>query len=151
MFREDYLMRMIQQLADFISHVAGLNQQGEHDKALAEADQAWGKLLDAPRALIDAVDTPTLAGMLREPAKIRAAARLCFEEARALAAKGDPPRAQLRYRRALELLLEVRALDPHASTSQDEALLGELSGIVPADTVDPRYRPRDEARVTAAG
>jgi tetratricopeptide (TPR) repeat protein len=136
-FREDYLMRLIHQLADFIAHIAGLNHKGEHDKALAAADQAWGKLLDAPRELIDAVDTPTLAGMLREPAKLRAAARLCYEEGRALAGKGDPLHAGIRYRRAMELILEARAIDPSA---EDDGTILELSRLVPTHTLDPRYR-----------
>ncbi|HET7505390.1 MAG TPA: hypothetical protein VFK02_30430, partial [Kofleriaceae bacterium] len=88
MFREDYILRLIQQLVEFIAHIAGLNQKGEHDRALAAADEAWSKLLDAPRGLIDAVDTPTLAHMLGEPARMRAASQLVYEEGRALAGKG---------------------------------------------------------------
>jgi tetratricopeptide (TPR) repeat protein len=141
-FREDYLLRLIHQLADAIAAIAGLNRKGEHDKALAAADQAWGKLLDAPRELIDAVDTPTLAGMLREPAKIRVAAQLCYEEGRALAGKGDPLHAGIRYRRAMELTLEARAIDPSA---EDAAAILELSRLVPTDTLDPRYRERARA------
>ena len=142
MFREDYLMRLIHQLAEFVARVAGLNQQGEHVEALAEADRAWGKLLDAPRALIDAVDTPTLAGMLRDPAAIRAAAQLLHEEARALAGKGEPSPAQVRYRRALELRLEARARDPGMSGKQDDVVIQELSRLVPVETLAPQYRAR---------
>ena len=130
-------MRMIEQLVKFIAHVAGLNNKGEHDKALAAADQAWSKLLDAPLELIHAVDTPTLAAMLREPEKIRAAAQLLYEEGRALAGKGDPVHATLRYRRAMELVLEARAIDPD---EEDDAVLFELSRLVPAESLDPRYR-----------
>jgi len=136
-FRQDYFMRMVHQLADFIARVAGFNRRGEHDLALAAADQAWGKLIDAPRELIDAVDTPTLAGMLREPARIRAAAQLFCEEGRALAGKGDPLHAQLRYRRALELMLEARDLDPH---DEDEEAIVELSRLTPVEMLDPRYQ-----------
>jgi tetratricopeptide (TPR) repeat protein len=139
MFRQDYLMRMIDQLVLFIAHVTGLNNKGEHDKALVAADQAWSKLLDAPLELIRAVDTPTLAAMLREPAKIRAAAQLLYEEGRALAGNGDPLHAGLRYRRAMELVLEARAIEPN---EQDDAALFELSRLVPSDTLDPRYRIR---------
>jgi hypothetical protein len=112
-YQEDYILRLVQQLAAFAAQIAGLSQKGEYDEALAAADQAWGKLLeDTPRALIDAVDTPTLAGMLREPAKIRAAAQLFVEEGRALAGKGDSQRAAARFRRAMELIFEARTLDP---------------------------------------
>ena len=137
MFREDYIMRVIHQLADAIARVAGLNRKAEHDQALAAADQAWGKLLDAPRALIDAVDTPTLAAMLREPAKLRAAAQLFHEEGHAFAGKGDPVHAQLRYRRAFELMLEARAIDPRP---EDDGAIMELSRLAPAATLDARYR-----------
>jgi len=185
-YQEDYLLRLIQQLSAFVAQIAGLNQKGEHDQALAAADQAWGKLLEeTPRTLIDRVDTLTLAGMLREPAKMRAAAQLFVEEGRALAAKGDPQRAAARFRRAMELIFEARALDPAgdapapgASASsidpsrpgsgkpnpsnpspskpnpgkpssnkpdpskQDDTILRELSRVVPAETLDPRYRAR---------
>jgi hypothetical protein len=77
--------------------------------------------------------------MLREPARIRAAARLSCEEGRALAATGDPLYAALRYRRALELLLEARAIDPNG---HDDAALVELARLVPSATLDPRYRVR---------
>jgi tetratricopeptide (TPR) repeat protein len=138
-FREDFILRLIQQLAESIAHIARLNQAGQHDKALAAADQGWGKLLDAPRELIDVVDTPTLAGMLREPAKLRAAAQLFYEEGRALAGRGDPLHAGIRYRRALELILEARAIDPG---DDDDGAVFELSRLVPTHTLDPRYRNR---------
>ena len=135
-------MRLIQQLAEAISRIAGLNRSGNHDEALAAADAQWGKLLDAPRALIDAVDTPSLAAMLREPAKLRVAAQLCHQEGHALAAKGDPVHAQLRYRRALELMFELRAAEPDGDrgAGDDEAAIRELSRLVPSSLIDPRYR-----------
>lgn len=140
MFRQDYLMRLVQQLAEAIRRISGLNRSGHHDAALAAADQQWGELLDAPRALIDAVDTPTLAAMLRDPAKLRAAAKLCHEEGRALAGKDCPAHAQRRYRRALELMLELRAVEPGGDgASDDAAAILELSRLVPSDLLDPRY------------
>jgi hypothetical protein len=139
MFREDYIHRLIRQLVDAIARIAGLNRRGEHDRALAESEQAWGKLLDAPRDLIDAVDTPTLAGMLRDPDKMRVAAQLLHEEGRALAGSGDPLHAQLRYRRAMELIFEARAIEP---SDADDAMVAELSREVPLATLDERYRPR---------
>jgi hypothetical protein len=137
MFREDYIIRLIEQLAAAIARIAGLNRRGEHDKALAAADRAWGELLDVPRALADTVNTATLVGMLRDPAKLRLAAQLFSEEGRALAGQGDPVHAQIRYRRAMELTLEARAID---RTDQDDAVILELSRLVPIDTLAARYR-----------
>ncbi len=142
MFREDYIIRLVQQLAAALARIAGLNRRGDHDRALAAADQAWGELLDVPRDLADAVNTATLVGMLREPAKMRLAAQLLCEEGRAFAGKGDPERAQLRYRRAIELTLEARSIAP---ADQDDAAILELSQLVPIDTLDPRYRVRARA------
>lgn len=139
MFREDYILRLIQQLVDAIARIAGFNRRGEHDKALAAAEQAWGTLIDAPPELVGAVDSATLAGMLRTPEKMRLAVQLLHEEGRALAGTGDPLHAAVRYRRAMELLLEARALEPR---DDDAALLMELARLVPAHTLDPRYRGR---------
>src|ERR1043166_7849443 len=130
MFEDDYILRAVKQLAAAIARIAGLNDQAAHEKALAAADQAWGDLLGIPPDLAASIDSATLAGMLREPAKIRLAARLLHEQARALAAQGDPVRAQLRYRRAMELLLEARALDP-SEPAADAAAIEALRPVVP--------------------
>lgn len=138
MYREDYILRVIQQLVDAIARIAGLNRRAEHDQALAAAEQAWSELLDLPAGLADAVDSRTLAGMLREPARIRLAVQLLQEQARALTGKGDAPGAARQSRRALELLLEARALA--ATEPTDEATLRELRLVVPLDALAPRYR-----------
>lgn len=139
MYCEDYILRLVQQLVAAIARIAGLNQRGAHDEALAAADRAWCELLDVPREMLDAVDTPSLAAMLREPAKLRLAARLFVEEAHALAGKGDPRLAAARLRRALELFLEARATDP---SEQDDAAIRDLLRVVPVETLAPRYRAR---------
>ena len=45
--------------------------------------------------------------------------------------------ATLRYRKALELFLEARAIDPQPA---DESAILELSRYVHANQLDPRYR-----------
>jgi hypothetical protein len=86
---------------------------------------------------VEVVDTPTLAELLRDPAKMRAAAQLLIEEGRAYAGKRDPVHAAVCYRRAFELYLEVRARDPDPN---DDAAIIELARSVPANQLDPRYR-----------
>lgn len=126
-------MRMIDQLVLFIAHVSGLNRKGEHEKALVAAEQAWSKLLDAPLEMIYSVDSKTLASMLGAPGRIRAAAQLLYEQGRALSATGDPLRAALRYRKAMELVLEARAIEPD---EQDDAAIFELSRLVPSVSLE---------------
>jgi hypothetical protein len=135
--REDYIMRLIKQLADAIARMAGFNRKRDWDAALAESERAWSDLLDVPRGVVEVVDTPTLASMLREPEKMRAAAELLIAEARALTGKGDPLNAAVQSRRAIELYLEAHAIDPRET---DDAAILELSRVVPAEHLDPRYR-----------
>jgi hypothetical protein len=135
--REDYIMRMIEQLAAAIRKIAGLREKGEYARALGEAADAWEKLLEVPRELVERVDGPTLASLLRTPDKMRAAADLLIEEARVFAGNGDPLHATVCYRKAHELYLEARAIAPLPS---DDNTLLELARHVPPGVIDPRYR-----------
>jgi hypothetical protein len=137
MFRDDYILRLIKQMAEFIARIARRREEEKLDEALREADGAWAELFDIPREISDALDSPTLAGMLRHPERMRVAALLFWEEGRVYAAKGDPLTAAARYRRAFELILEARALDP---TEADDSAVLELARLVPASELDPRYR-----------
>lgn len=137
MLRDDYLMRLIEQVADFLAQIAGHERKREYEVAIDEAGRAWDELLGLPRGVVEVTDSATLAGLLRDPAKIRAASQLLAAEARVMKGKGDPLGAAVLYRRALELVLEARALDP---TDADDARVFELSREVPASTIDARYR-----------
>jgi hypothetical protein len=153
MFQRDYILRMVEQLAAAIARIAGLNQRGQHDQALADADQAWGELLgDIPPEIAASVDSRTLAGMLRQPARIRLASQILGEQARALAGQGDDAGTARRARRALELLLEARAAEAAAPTrparsqcgapddAADAAAIRTLLPLAPADALAPRHR-----------
>jgi hypothetical protein len=135
MIREDYIIRLIKQFADALGRMMRLRSAGDPQGALAAADELY-EALGIPRELCALVDTPTLAGMLRHAEKMRAAARLSWEEGHAFTAQGDPLTAFARYRRAHELFLEARAHEP--AEGDDEAIL-ELSRLVPAQHLDPRY------------
>ena len=137
MLREDYLMRLIEQVADVLAQIAGHERKREYEVAIDEAGRAWDELLGVPRAVVEVTDSATLAELLRDPAKIRAASQLLAAEARVTKGRGDPLGAAVLYRRALELVLEARALEPAES---DDARVFELSREVPASTIDARYR-----------
>ena len=140
MFREDYLIRMFKQFAEAIAALAGLRRSGKHQEALAAADRIHGELLTAPREMTDLLDTPALAQLLGRPDKMRAAAMLYWEEGNIYRAKGDALTAHLRFKRAFELVLEARAIEP---SPEDDGAILELARLVPARDLDPRYRAAD--------
>ena len=137
MLRDDYIIRLIRQLADFVARIAGLRRAGQFDQALVESGRAFDELFDIPRDILDAVDTPGLASMLRTPEKLRVAAQLFWEEGRIHQGKRDPLTAAHCYRRAFELFLEARALEP---TEEDTTAILELARLVPASELAERYR-----------
>jgi hypothetical protein len=142
MFREDYLIRLIKQFAEAIAALAGLRRAGKHQEALAAADRLHGELLTVPREMAEMLDTPALARLLGRPDKMRAAAMLFWEEGHIYKAKGDPLTARSRYKRAFELVLEARAIEP--SPDDDGAIL-ELARLVPGRDLDPRYHAAEGA------
>ena len=122
MLRDDYLLRQVKQLADALARIAGLRLDGNLDAAIEDAERAWDEVIGRPRGLVDIVDTQTLVAMLREPARIRAAAQLLVEEGRAREARQDA-RAAVCFRTALELRHAARAAEHSAD---DDAAILEL-------------------------
>ncbi len=143
MLRDDYIIRLIKQVAAFVSRIAGLRRAGQHEQALQESGRAFDELFDLPHDIVDAVDTPSLATILRTPANMRVAAQLFREEGFIYQGKRDPLTAATRFRRAFELYLEARAIEP---TEEDTSAILELSRLVPASELDPRYRERADHR-----
>jgi hypothetical protein len=137
MEREDYIHRLIRQFAELLAKLSGLRDQRDYRQALAATEDAWEGMLGHPRSIVEMVDTPTLASLLREPDKIRIGAKLLWEEGKTLAASGDPVHALICYRRAVELVLEARAIAP---TDEDSEMLFELGRVVQMNQLDPRYR-----------
>jgi hypothetical protein len=135
--RDDYIIRLIKQVAAFVSRIAGLRREGQYEQALQESGRAFDELFDLPHDIVDAVDTPSLAAILRTPENMRLAAQLFREEGHIYQGKRDPLAAAVKYRRAFELYLEARALEP---TEEDTTAILELSRLVPASELDPRYR-----------
>ncbi len=128
---------MIRQLAGFVARISGHGARREDEAALDEVGRAWTDLLDVPRDLVDRLDGPTLAQLLAEPAKMRVAAELLVEEAKVHTARGDLIHALVCRKRAFELYLEARALDPEPG---DDTAIFELGRVIPPNEIDPRYR-----------
>lgn len=130
-------MRLIRQVAEFVRAMVRRADQGDYEGALAEADRAYGDLFGMPPGLADRLDSATMASLLDAPERIRAAAKLSLQEGHIHKAKRDPLSAFKKYRRAHELYLEARAIDPQ---EDDDSAILELSRLVHARDLDPRYR-----------
>lgn len=137
MITRDYLIRLIEQVADFVARIAGSKREGYFDQGLRTVDEAYDALLDMDRRLFDVADSRTLADLLGPPAKIRAVAAICYEEADLLRLKGDPINAALKYKKSLELVLEAREREPE---DDDLEVIQKLCLHVDQETLAPRYR-----------
>lgn len=142
MIREDYIMRLIRDLAEVVKRVIrAREQEGNARMALDEIARGYEELLGMPPGLSDLLDAATMTQMLRTADRLRAAAQLSWQEGHCYKSMRDPLTAFQRYRRAHELYLEARALDPQPD---DEAAILELSRLAHGRHLDPRYRGEAE-------
>lgn len=139
MQERDYILRMIQQLAQAIGRILGLKRAGKLDEALQEvratADGIFGPMLRT----LEALDAQSAASLLGNREKIEAYAALTAEEASILELKGDAKRAKGSERRAFLLYLEAVILGKEVSDDA-RAAIAEIRGKVDEAKLPPRYR-----------
>lgn len=117
MLRDDYLERMIRQLAQALARIVGLRRRGETEAALEALDAAVAAAAGLDPRAVEASDPAVLAALLREPARLAALGRLLAERAGLEDDRGQGQRAAATRARALSLLLEASLaapLDPEA-------------------------------------
>ncbi len=105
MLRDDWVMRMVRQLAAALARIAGLRKAGLLDEAARELDAALASLGGVDPRLVDGADPVVLAALVRDPARREALARLIAERAELAAARGDAKGAEA-------LRAKARALAP---------------------------------------
>jgi hypothetical protein len=127
MLRNDYLMRIVEQITEAMARIARLRDDRQHEAALRELEQAYELLGIDPR-LLTTMSESQLADLLAHPDKIRLAARLTALEAEIRAAAGDERGARRDELRALELYLETRKRD--AGHSDDDRVIDALRARV---------------------
>jgi alpha-glucuronidase len=86
--REDYVMRMVRQLADALARIAGLRKAGLLAQAEAELDAALASVGGIDPRLAAAADRATLLALVQDPARREAVARLLDERDAIRAARG---------------------------------------------------------------
>ncbi len=89
MLRDDFVMRMVRQLAAALARIAGLRKAGLLDEAARQLDLAFADLGVDPK-LAGSADAALLLGLTADPAR-REALRRLLEERDALAAARAAP------------------------------------------------------------
>ena len=135
MLRDDYLTRLIEQVAKAIARMLGKASGGDVPGALQEAEDAYDAV-GIPPDLVARADANALAGFL-PPDKLRLLSKIVWHEGSVRHGSGDPLNGLDRRRKAIELRLEAQARDPQPD---DVAALQEMFRHVPTNTLDARYR-----------
>jgi hypothetical protein len=110
MIREDYIERLIQQLAAVFKALLKARQEQRPEDALQLIRQAALSLLGMEYSVLTLADAASTARLLGHPQRVVALARLVVEEGEVLREQGQQARARLRWDLALELFLEARAM-----------------------------------------
>jgi hypothetical protein len=105
LFENDYIKRMLKQLAAFIASILKASAAKNPGEAAMLVREASSQVLGIEWDVLSSTDVPSAIMLLRgDPEKIRMYADLLEAEAQVLEQHGDPARAQLRRDRAVALL-----------------------------------------------
>jgi tetratricopeptide (TPR) repeat protein len=118
MFREDYLIRAIQQMTAVVGEILGLTRLQKYPQALAEVDRALQSYAGLNLSLVTPLSAAELVDLTRfgeqlDVAKLLVLADLLQVEGDIYAAQGQPGEAAERHLKALELNLEVAFASEH--------------------------------------
>lgn len=112
MIHNDYILRMIAQLAKVLAHVIGLRERGRDDDALREIDQSMQKLCGLNSQLVNSLSEASLIAALRGGASLDVGK--CLVLAGLLKEEGDIVRdrdreddAAARWLKSLTLYMEA--------------------------------------------
>ena len=101
MIRQDYIKRLIEQLAQAVARALGKADPEERQQALQAVERAYAEL-GVGRGFLH-LDAPSLRAILGTADRARAVARVCLLEAELLDAMGHGARAAARRRLAAAL------------------------------------------------
>ncbi|BDG03877.1 hypothetical protein [Anaeromyxobacter oryzae] len=140
--QRDWILRIVEQLAQALARVAGLRKQARTEDAVKELAGAASGLAGIDLHMAASVDAATLAGLVREPVRMAVLARVMLERAEIARDLGDAAGDLAWRRRAVELWLEAGA----AGAALDDDARAAIAAH-PADALSVRARGlRDHAR-----
>jgi tetratricopeptide (TPR) repeat protein len=139
MIRNDYIMKMIQQLVKALAVILKLKEAGRHDDAAREIDAAMQRICGLNSQLVNALSEESLVSTLKggvtiDHGKALVLAELLTEEGDVFEGRGDEAAAFARYYKALYLYLEVFAGEEEFRlpdyTPKVDALVARLEDFV---------------------
>ncbi len=101
--KRDYILRIVQQLAEAVARILALRKKGSVAEAIREVEGAAGAIAGMDLRMAAAVDTGTVARHLADPVRMAALARLMHERAGLAGDQGDAAGETTWRRRAVEL------------------------------------------------
>jgi hypothetical protein len=137
--RQDYLMRMIEQIIQVLTRVIALGRAGDFHEALAQLRTANELLLGPFSEVLPRLDSASAAQMLGNPDQLLAYARLISAEAEVRRMMGDAAAADGLAQRALELALEARGRGAADREAAAELIAG-LASRVPGDRLGAHFQ-----------
>ena len=131
----DWILRVVEQLTQALARALALRKQGRREEAVREVAAAAASIAGIDLGMASSVDAATLAGLVREPVRSAALARLMLERAELAREAGDAAGEGAWRRRAVELWLEAGA----AGAELDETARAAIAAQ-PEDALSARAR-----------
>ena len=108
--QKDYILRMLEQIAETLASIMGLKSAGKLDEAERLVRETIDGLLGPLKSALPGLDARSVAVLLGSREKLEAYAALLREEASILELRGDARGARRAEKRALELSRECASL-----------------------------------------
>src|SRR5207302_3327512 len=139
--QRDYILRLIQQVAQAVGLIFRLSQSGQQAEALEVVRQNVALVLGPDHALLERMDAASVVNFIGkfELDRVRLYAMLLTEEARVHERGGDPDLALRSRRRALELYAAASLAGARLDEA-DRERIGQVLAKVGLDDLDPRWR-----------
>lgn len=141
MIQRDYILRLIQQVAQAVALIFRLSESGQLSQALEVVRQNIALVLGPDHGLLERMDPASLVNFIGkfELDRVRLYAVLLAEEAAVHERGGDPDRAHRCRRRALEVYAAA-SLAGARLDGADRERIAQLLREVGGDAIDSRYR-----------
>ena len=122
MFENDYIKRLVKQVAELGARISGMKREGRIDEALEEMREAYGKILATDGEMLAMLDGVSAARMLKDAQTMKTYAQLLLQEADLHDQNGDAAKSESRRARALAVYRHAQNVAPKRDPEIDAAI-----------------------------